>query len=107
MFGILVDGTALQVWYLTVAIVSLAIAMGLILLKRWAFIIFIAEQIFFAIMFLFNIVVIEKSDFLNAGRPDSHNFLVGHRVLMVSGIIICFILVGWILKYRNYYKLSS
>lgn len=102
-FNFLLQGFIFQAYYLVVISVGIVIAIGLFLLKRWAFFLFLIKNIFYICMFTFNSLFVKKDMLLKLGWKNVENLLGLYRATMMIGIFFCVAFIGWIFFYRKYY----
>ncbi len=102
--GILLEGMAFKIYYSVIASTGVACSVGIFLLKRWAFILFLIENIIWELISILNILVVTRSDLLMAGWKDSDDLLSGYRGLMIIAMFIGLIYIVWALSYKNYFR---
>ena len=73
------------------------------LLKKWAYVIFIFQQLLFIILVICNILFTEKSTLLKAGWKDSEQLLSGYRLIMCIAVLIGVAFIIWVTSYRRYF----
>ena len=102
-FGFLLQGPIFQLYYLLITSLGVVTAIGLFLLKRWAFFVFLAENIFYICMFIVNSLFTTKDILLKVGWKDVENLLCLYQASMIVAVFLCIIFIGWIFFYRRYF----
>ena len=101
------QGAIFRIYYIFIIGLGIAVSIGLFLLKKWAFVIFLIEQVFFLLVAIYNILFTERNALLRAGWKDSEHLLPGYKVLMCVAIFLGIALIVWASCYRKYFIVSK
>lgn len=99
----ILQGEMFRVYYIFIIGLGIFVSIGLFLLKKWAYVIFIFQQLLFIILVICNILFTEKSTLLKAGWKDSEQLLSGYRLVMCIAVLIGVAFIIWVTSYRRYF----
>lgn len=99
----ILQGELLRLYYILTISINIFISIGLLFLKRWAYVIFMLQNFFFILLSICNILFIEKSTLILAGWKDYEQLLSGYKFVMCFAILISITLIIWIASYRKYF----
>ena len=103
LFGALLKGTAFRIFNTFSIIVNLILAVGIFKLRRWSYYGFLCYNVFFLIVFFFNILLANSNILLSAGWKDYDDLILKFRLVSAYSILIGSVFIYWIYRYRRFF----
>lgn len=103
-YGMVISGTAYKIISLVQILVDCAIAIGILKVKRWAYLSYFYMSGYYMASLLINILVVDENFLLSTGWSFKQSMVTGYRIMMLVGLLFVFGLCAWLYKYRRLFK---
>jgi hypothetical protein len=99
-FGYLLQGPSFQAYYLSTGLIEGILGVGLLYLRYWSYVGFIAITSWNALEILVNIYVTTDNKVLATGWQSLHQFRVANAIIVIFAIVQ----VVWMTRYHNKFQ---
>jgi len=102
--GQMLSGTSFKIYYLFLSILNIVIAVGIIKLKRWAYISFVFLTIYYILTSVINILITQQETLVKAGWNLSENGAKSFYFIQGACISLSLAMFFWLYIYRKNFK---
>jgi len=108
LFNVVLKGITLQIVNCMFFVIHTAIGMGLLMQKRWSYIMFLINQLGAILLLASNAILIKKPTLLHAGWSDrtEYDTVFMFRVFMMLAILFQFALVFVGSRYKGIFHIN-
>jgi uncharacterized membrane protein YciS (DUF1049 family) len=103
-FGRVISGSA----YITISLLQIifgcAIAIGIMKIKRWAYLGYFYSSGYYIASLFANILLVDDKLLLSAGWSFKNSIMTGYRIVMLAGILFVLGLCLWLYRYRRLFS---